>query len=282
MIKIKETACKSAISKCGFPSGGWAINPYIGCQHGCKYCYARFIKRFTGHKEEWGNFVDIKVNLAEVLAKQLKSAKYKAGTIHIGTVTDPYQPLEKKFGLTRKILKVLNLHEVSVEILTKSDLVLRDLDLIKQIKNIDVCFTINTLDEKWQKLTEPLASPIENRFRAIKKLVENKIPCLVLMGPYWPIFTNPEKLFKKFKELGVTQVFTESFNTSGANWTDVEKVLIKNYPQFLGKIKETFFNHDKFFSFYSQEKQKIETLGKKYNLPVTIYFGLGHAGKFNR
>ncbi|MFH1173016.1 MAG: radical SAM protein [bacterium] len=144
-MKIKETQCRSAIAKCGFPGGGWAINPYVGCGHGCAYCYARFIKRFTGHIENWGDFVDVRMNIAEVLQKQLKSPKYKKGRIIIGTVTDPYQPVEKKYEITRGILTVLANCPNPVSILTKSDLVLRDLDLLKKIKKVDVNFTINTL-----------------------------------------------------------------------------------------------------------------------------------------
>ena len=75
VVRVKEIVCKSAISKCGFPGGGFAINPYVGCGHNCLYCYARFIKRFTGHTEKWGSFVDARVNIAEVLEKQMKSKK---------------------------------------------------------------------------------------------------------------------------------------------------------------------------------------------------------------
>src|SRR3989338_11187574 len=101
-MKIREIECKSAIGKCGFPGGGLSINPYIGCEHDCAYCYARFIKRFTGHREEWGSFVDARINIAEVLAKQIKSQRFRGQQIYIGTVTDPYQPMEGKYKLTRQ------------------------------------------------------------------------------------------------------------------------------------------------------------------------------------
>lgn len=128
-IKIKEKFCKSAISKCGFPGGGWCINPYVGCGHNCQYCYARFMKRFTNHLEEWGNFIDVKVNITEVLKKEINRPKFQKGRIYIGTVTDPYQPIEGKYQLTRKILEILKNYKNPISILTKSDLVLRDIDL---------------------------------------------------------------------------------------------------------------------------------------------------------
>jgi len=279
-MKIREIQCKSAIGKCGFPGGGLAINPYVGCGHGCVYCYARFIKRFTGHTEEWGTFVDARINIAEVLKKQMKSPKYKGERIFIGTVTDPYQPIEKRYKLTRSILQVLIDYRNPVSILTKSDLVLRDIDLLKKFKDVDVDFTITTLNEKWKKFTEPNSPTIKQRLEAMEKLTKEGITVLAMMGPYWPVFTNPESLFKEFKRVGVSHIFTESFNTVGGNWTGVEKVLKKNYPKLLSVIQETLFDKKKFYDFYNKAKNKIKQLSKEYKIPVTIYFGLGHAAKF--
>lgn len=279
-IKIREIECKSAIGKCGFPGGGWAINPYVGCAHGCVYCYARFIKRFTGHTKPWGSFVDIRINIAPVLQKQLKSPKYKKGPIFIGTVTDPYQRIEKKYKLTKNILGVLKDYQAPVSILTKSDLVLRDLDLLKQFGKIDVNFTVNTLDNRWKRLVEPYSPTVEKRFKAMKKLTDAGITVFAMMGPYWPVFTNPEALLSKFKEVGVCHVFTESFNTVGGNFVNVEKVLKKNYPELLLRMKETLFKKEKFYDFYHQAEKKIKRLSKKYNIPVTVYFGSAHSGKF--
>lgn len=280
-MKIKEIECKSAIGKCGFPGGGLAINPYIGCGHGCVYCYARFMKRFTGHTtESWGSFVDARVNIADILKKQLKSPKYKGEQIYIGTVTDPYQPAEKKYGLTRSILQVLMNYDNPISILTKSDLVLRDIDLLKKFKDIDINFTVATFDEKWKKFTEPNSSTIKQRLRAAEKLIENGIAIFIMMGPYWPIFTDAEALFKEFKRIGISRVFTESFNTIGGNWTGVENILKKHYPKILADMKETLFDKRKFYKFYNEAQIKINQLSKEYKIPVTIYFGLGHAAKF--
>jgi len=280
MIKVQEILCKSAIGKCGFPGGGFCINPYVGCEHGCRYCYARFMKRFTGHTEEWGTFVDVKMNIAEVLEKQLRSPKYKGERIYIGTVTDSYQPLEKKYKLTRSILKVLLNYQNPISILTKSDMVLRDLDLLKQFKEVDVNFTITTLDEKWKKLVEPNSSTARQRLRAMKKLTDEGITVFAMMGPYWPVFTDPEALFKKFKKVGVEHVFTESFNTIGGNWTGVADVLRKRYPKLFLEMHRTMFNKKKFDEFYNQAARKIRQLSKKYKIPVTIHFAVGHAAKF--
>jgi len=123
---VKEILCKSVLSKSGISSVDYAVNPYVGCQHGCVYCYARFMKRFTGHGEEWGEFVDVRVNAPQVLTRELsRTAK---GVVLLSSVTDPYQPLEKKYELTRKCLQKLLMYQFPITILTKSTLVLRDLD----------------------------------------------------------------------------------------------------------------------------------------------------------
>lgn len=282
MLKIREILCKSAIGKCGFPGGGFAINPYIGCGHGCIYCYARFIKRFTGHREKWGTFVDARMNIAEVLERQLKSDRYKKEIIFIGTVTDPYQPIENKYRLTRKILKVLVNYKNPVSILTKSSLVLKDIDLLKKLNKVDVNFTITTLDEKWKRYTEPYSSSIKQRLEAMKKLNEQGIPVFAMVGPYWPFFTDAGLLFKELKRVGVKHIFSESFNTVGGNFTAVETVLKKYYPQYLKEIRQILFDKQKFHEFYSKAEEKIKELSKEYKIPITIYFGLGHAAKFKK
>lgn len=281
-VKVKEIQCKSAIGKCGFPGGGFAINPYIGCSHNCVYCYARFIKRFTNHPEEWGTFVDVRVNIPEVLARQIKSSKYRGENIYVGTVTDPYQSVENNYKLTRKILDILKDYKNSVSVLTKSDLVLRDIDLLKKFEDVDVNFTFNTLDEEWKRVVEPGSPTLKRRLEAMKKLSEERIKVFAMMGPYWPVFTEPEELFAKFKEAGVKHVYSESLNTVGGNYTGVAKALKANYPKLVPVFEEIFFNKEKFFEFYSEAQKKIESASKKYKTPATIYFGLGHAGKFKQ
>lgn len=271
-LKIKEVKCKSALSECGFSAGSFCINPYIGCGHACQYCYARFMKRFMGQNEPWGSFVDVKINIADVLEKQIKSPKYKNKLIHIGTVTDPYQPLERKYKLTRKILEILAEYQNPIQILTKSILVLRDIDLLKKFKNLEVNFTINTLDEKWRKLVEPYSSSIKERLDAAKKLSKDGIKIVAMMGPYWPFFTDPEKLFKEFKKVGFGYLFTESFNMTGGNWSGVDKILKKYYPKLLPKMRKIMLNKNNFDKFYNQAEKEIRYLSEKYNLPVNIWF----------
>ena len=192
-LLIREKEVKSILSKSGIPGVDYCLNPYVGCAHGCKYCYATFMKRFTGHTEPWGTFVDIKVNAPEVLQRQLKRAA--RGYVMISSVTDPYQPLEEEYGLTRRCLEILLKHQFPVGILTKSPLVLRDLDLIRQFDDIEVGITITTDDEVIKKIFEPGTPPIAARIQALKELHDRGISTYVFIGPLLP--QNPESLAEK-------------------------------------------------------------------------------------
>lgn len=130
---VNHVDVKSVLTKSNLPVSDYSVNPYVGCAHACKYCYASFMKRFTGHPEPWGTFVDIKH------WPDIKNPKRYAGKeLFLGSVTDPYQPLEETACRTRALLEQMQGSGCSLSIATKSDLVLRDLDLIKTFPNARV------------------------------------------------------------------------------------------------------------------------------------------------
>jgi DNA repair photolyase len=190
---VKKIRVKSVLTRSGIPGIDYCINPYVGCFHGCRYCYATFMKRFTGHTEAWGSFVDVKVNSPEALQRQLQ--RKARGRVMISSVTDAYQPIEARYKLTRKCLEVLLQYQFPVDILTKSPLVLRDLDLIKKFNDIEVGVTVTTNDEKIRKVFEPKAPSITARIDTLKKLHNNGINTYAFIGPVLPM--NPEALLKK-------------------------------------------------------------------------------------
>jgi DNA repair photolyase len=192
-LVTEEKKVRSVLSQTGIPGIKYCINPYVGCSHACRYCYATFMKRFTGHIEPWGRFVDIKINAPEVLRKQLK--KTEKGSIIMSSVTDPYQPLETKYLTTRRCLEELTLFRFPINILTKSPLVLRDIDLITKLKDAEVGLTITTDSENMRKLFEPGAPPIQDRIDALRKLHKKGVKTYVFIGPVLPM--NPENLVKK-------------------------------------------------------------------------------------
>lgn len=187
---IKEVHAKSILSKSGIPGADYCLNPYTGCSHSCRYCYATFMKKYTGHTEPWGTFVDAKVNAPEVLKKQL--GKAKKGTVMVSSVTDAYQPVEAKYRLTRQCIEVLLEHQFPVSILTKSPLVMCDADLFTEFEDIDVGLTITTDDEKMRTIFEPHAPPISERVKALRQLHEKGIRTYVFIGPLLPM--DPDAL----------------------------------------------------------------------------------------
>lgn len=190
---IKEIIAKKILTKSRIEGISYCINPYIGCQHSCRYCYARFMKKFTGHKENWGEFLDIKINAPMLLQKQI--IKIPIGKISLSTVTDPYQPIEKKYNLTRQCLEILKLYNFPISILTKSTLVIRDIDLFNSFNDLEVGLTITTDNEYISKLFEPFASSISNRINALKELKNKKIKTYAFISPILPM--NPQNLIEK-------------------------------------------------------------------------------------
>ena len=179
---VKEILAKTILSKSKiYP---WVINPYTGCQHGCSYCYARFMKRVTGHREPWGEFVDVKINAADLLREEIK--KKKRGKVWVSGVCDPYQPLEAKYRLTRQCLEILARNYWPVVIQTRSPLVLRDIDIIKGGQDFEVGFSVTTADDRIRKLFEPGAPPIEDRIQALDELHKAGIRTYAMIAPVLP------------------------------------------------------------------------------------------------
>jgi len=218
---VKEIQVKSVLVKSKLPDADYVINPYVGCAFGCSYCYASFMGRFVGKSvEDWGGYVFAKVNLGEVLDKELSKGKDKSKSILLSSVTDPYQGVESKYRLTRKALELLLKHkwQGAVGILTKSPLVTRDIDLFKQFPNMTVGVTVTSTDDAVSRFLERSAPPASRRIKALKELHDAGIPTYAFVGPLLPHFsTEPKKLkniFDALQEAGVSEIYIEHLNLS--------------------------------------------------------------------
>lgn len=188
-MKVREIFAKTVLTRTAISGFDYCLNPYVGCGHGCRYCYASFMKRFTGHKEPWGEFIDVKVNAPSLLKNQLKRAK--PGIVAISTVTDPYQPIEKTYKITRGCLEALLDKQFPVNLLTRSPLCLRDIDLFKRFKKIEVGLTVTTHDEAMKKLFEPCSPSIPSRIRALETLRQERVRTYAFIGPLLPLKPAP-------------------------------------------------------------------------------------------
>lgn len=230
---VTEKECRSALSRCGIPGIDYCLNPYTGCGHGCLYCYASFMKRFCDIPEEWGSFVQVKVNFADRLNAELR--KGKRGRVILSSVTDPYQPVERKYRLTRSCLELLSGTDLAVEILTKSDLVLRDLDLLKKLPRIEVGLTITTTDPRLARLLEPGAAPPERRFQALARLAAAGIRTWIFISPVVPGLADTEEnlatILKKAKAAGVPEVSYDPLNFYPAAVSNLRAVIRRHRPE---------------------------------------------------
>lgn len=246
ILLVKEIQAKSILNVSKVYD--YVINPYTGCQHGCSYCYARFIKRFSGHKEPWGQFVDVKINAPELLEVEIK--KKRRGTVWVSGVCDPYQPLEKKYELTRRCLEILKAHDWSVIIQTRSSLVTRDLDLIKDAKEFVVGFSITTADDKIRQLFEPNASSIGERLKVLEEFHRAGIKTYAMIAPILPEAGNlPELLINK-----VDYVLIDKMNYHYADH------LYRKYGLEDKNTKQ----------YFQQTEQKLTIKFQKLNIPCHI------------
>jgi len=215
--KIIEKRCKTALSKSGL-SYDYTVNPYTGCLHGCVYCYANFMRRFSGHlRDPWGSFVDVKVNLLDVLAEELP--RRPGGSVWLSSVCDPYQQVEAKYKLTQGAIELISNHrKFSISILTKNTLVLRDLDLLTRMRDrVDIGFTITTFSREAQRIFEPHSSTVEDRIEAARRLNEVGLETWAFIAPMLPYVTEDELEdgLSRLAEAGVKRLMTDRYNARG-------------------------------------------------------------------
>mgnify|MGYP002798279566 FL=1 len=257
-LLIRDVETKNIMTKSNLPVGGYSVNPYVGCTHGCKYCYASFMKRFTGHTEPWGTFLDIK---HWPTIKNPK--KYKDQRVVIGSVTDGYLPQEKQVRNTRRILEQLKSSGAEILICTKSDLVLRDIDLLKEMGKVTVSWSINTLDEKFQADMDQAAS-ISHRLEAMKQVYEAGIRTVCFISPVFPGITDFEKIFERVKDQ-CDLVWLENLNLRGGFKQEILDYIQKCYPHLIPLYDEIYRKGDRSY-FRSLENQAAQ-MAQKYDCP---------------
>ena len=262
-MNIKNIVVKDYLTKSNLPSSDYVINPYIGCTHGCKYCYASFMKRFTGHTEKWGDFIDIKH-----CDKKIDLKKINNRNVFLSSVTDCYNALEEQNLITRKILEQLVDANCNLSISTKSKLILRDVDLLKKMKNLTVSISINTLDEEFQNDMDK-ASSIKDRLLTLKKLHENGIYTVLFMSPIFPFITNSIEIINISRDY-VDEYWFENLNLRG-DYKNIILDYIKNkhnelYLEYLEIYEKK--NND----YWKKLASEINSYCDKENIKYINYF----------
>ena len=292
-FEIKEINCKIALSKSGIYGIDYSINPYLGCEHNCAYCFARYMKKFSSLNKDWGEFVEVKKNITEILEKEIRALE--SGSILISSVTDPYQPTEERYKLTRKILEKFAefsenkirfpqifgkssrkyFEKFKITILTKSSLVTRDIDIIKRItelgEDIEVGFSICMLNEDVKKIIEPKSSSIEERINSLKEIKRNGIKTFAMIAPILPIITENdlENLLKEMKNSNVDYVLIDKLNIKACNWKPLRNSLEIIDKTLVDKYEKIIFSRE-YERYFQKIKQMILDLCSK--LKLEFYF----------
>lgn len=265
-MTVGEISAKGIITKSNLPASDFVINPYVGCSHACIYCYARFMKRFSGHAESWGSFVDAKINAPTLIPE--RSAKYSGKSVFLSSVTDPYLPLEKSYRLTRDILQRLIPLKPALGILTKSALVVRDIDLLLQFERCDVGITITSLDETLRKKIEPGTSSVTQKIDALKELNKAGLRTYVFIGPILPFLTDWKAIIEATKEYADEYLF-ENLNMHGSIASDIHSFLNAHYPSLSARYREIYSPSS---GYWQVEEQNIADYCQKAGIAHRIYF----------
>ena len=246
---IKQRA-RRAFSPTKIPGARWVINQYIGCQHACRYCYAKFMCKWYDYGR-WGSWVVVRENMPELV-----KGRYVAGKVYMSSVSDPYQPIEKRLELTRRILENMS-KRVKISILTKSDLVLRDLELFKRFRSIEVGLTVNGFEESVKNDLEPYSPSIGRRIEALKRLDESGVKNYAFISPIIPSLTDIEEIISDTRDF-VTYYLFEFLNFRAAG-AEFRRFLRDRYWE----AYEVMSNRDRFERYARDTIETIKRSGVK-------------------
>ncbi len=257
-MQIREVEVKSVMTKSNLPVSDFSVNPYVGCAHACKYCYASFMKRFTNHPEPWGEFVDVKY------WPEIKNpGKYAGKEAFFGSVTDCYQPCEARYGRTRALLEQLQGSGISISIATKSDLVLRDLDLIRTFPGARVSFSINTLDEDFRREMDRGVS-IERRLAAMKECYDAGVQTTCFISPIFPGITDVTEIMDAAKDQ-CNLVWLENLNLRGDYRVRILDWIHEHHPELDGLYQEIYSKRSR--AYWTELDEKVREYTAREGMP---------------
>lgn len=260
---VKEITTKNYLTKSNLPASDYVINPYVGCSHACKYCYASFMKRFTNHPEAWGEFLDIKKCSNKINLKTIKGKR-----VFLSSVTDCYNEYEKKYELTRNILKQLIDADCFLSISTKSNLIIRDLDILKQIKHLEVSVSINTLDENFKNDMDR-ASSIKSRLDTLRTLHDNGIKTNLFISPIFPYITDVIAIIETSKNF-VDEYWFENLNLRGSYKTDILNYIKNKYPNIYPKYVDIYLKND--FTYWKELALELDEYCTNHQISYQNFF----------
>lgn len=258
MVVEDVTRVKDYLNKTKLQTLDYVINPYVGCPNKCVYCYAAYMSSFSKHSEEWGEFIDVKRT-----PKKINIFKIKDKKVMVSTVTDPYNSYEEKYAVTRMIMEQLVKSEAFISVVTKLKLVLRDVDLFKKMKHVEVAISISMLNNDIKNKLEPNSSSIADRIETLKELKHNGIKTVVFISPIIPEITDFKSIIEATKDF-TDEYWFDKLNLRSSFKTKMFKFINEEYPS-LKSIYQNIYN-DKNYAYFEAINSEIENYCTKNNI----------------
>jgi DNA repair photolyase len=248
-VEYREEPCRSALNRVRGMMFEWSLNPYMGCAHRCTFCYVRAFERRADRPSDdrYGRSIRVKVNIADVLARELARASWEGASVVIGAATDPYQPVEGRYRLTRACLEVLAAASNPFSIITRGPMILRDIDVLQEASrraSVTINVSIPTIDEDVWRKTEPSTAHPRQRLRAIRELVAAGIDTRVGMAPILPgLSDRPEQLADVVREAraaGATGIWASPLNLRPGTREHFLENLARDWPEELPRYERLY------------------------------------------
>jgi DNA repair photolyase len=277
--RYQEVTCRSALNGVKGMPFGWTLNPYRGCTHGCHYCFARrYQTQFElGPGDEFSSLIFVKVNFADVLRRELDKPSWTRELVALGTATDPYQPIEGHYKLTRRTLEALIAGRTPVGIVTKGPMIVRDADLLAELSRVarcTVCLSVPTVDEDaWRALEPGTAHPLQ-RLRAVRTLRDAGVHAGVLMAPVVPGFTTQtsklEATIKAVADHGAAFLGANVLYLKGGTRDHFMGFLAHAYPQMVGSYERLYAGAHAPREYVETVRGLIDMLKERHQIPQRL------------
>lgn len=259
---------QKALSLTQISLGEYVLNPYRGCAFGCKYCYAQENKNMTKRKKDWGKFLDIKINLIQVLEKELKNLKPKR--VILGSTTECFQPAEKEFRVTQHSLKLLKENNIPLTILTKSSLIKDYIDCINYHPQNKVYFSLVFSQKKIKNILEEKTPSLKERVETIEALIKSKIKVKIHIGPFIPFLENLKEIFQIIPPQ-IEEVEIELYNAKMGNFKEIVEIIGENLSKDIAdRLKEVYSREENYLNFSHYLIEEAKNLNKEYNFKLNF------------
>lgn len=273
-LTIREVACRTILNKSSL--GGYSLNCYTGCSHACAYCYARSFEHYHPHEEEWGTFLDVKINAVEALKRQLRRAP--PGSVFLSSACDGWQPAERDYRLTRRCCELLLERGFSLHLLTKSDLVLRDFDIFAG-RPVTVGISATTTDESLSRLWEPGCTPVTARWNILAEARRLGLSTTVMFSPLLPFLSDSpvaiRAMLAQAARYEVATIYIDSLNPRRRVWPAVAQLLRQHFPELRPRYQKILFDVAARAEYLAELRDRVEQIAHEERLGdrVRVCFG---------